>query len=70
MNRKHSDLRAYGVELEKQNTVFNEIDDIITKMRCPKRKTLLPFQNILLCNQSFRQLLQYLKETYSTDELS
>lgn len=68
---KHSDSRAYGVELEKQNTVLDKMDDVITKMRCPKRKALLPFQKgILLCNQSIRQLLQYLKETYSTDELS
>jgi len=66
---KHSGSRAYGVDLQKQDIILNEMDNLINDMRIPKKKSMLPFQKgILLTNQSLRQLLQYLKETFWTEE--
>lgn len=53
---KHSGLRAYGVDLQNQDNILNQMDEFISNMRTPKRSTLLPFQKgILLSNQSLRQ---------------
>lgn len=68
---KHSGLRAYGVDLQKQHMILDQMDELVSNMRTPKRSTLLPFQKgILLSNRSLRQLLPYVKETYSTDILT
>lgn len=68
---KHSGLRAYGVDLQKQDIILDQMDELVSNMRTPKRSTLLPFQKgILLNNRSLRQLLQYVKEKYSTDALT
>jgi len=68
---KHSGLRAYGVDLQKQNIILEQMDELVNNMRTPKRSTLLPFQKgILLSNHSLRQLLQHVKEKYSTDALT
>lgn len=67
---KHSGLRAYGVDLQKQDSILDQMDELVINMRTSKRSTLLPFQKgILLCNRSLRQLFQYVKEKYSTDAL-
>lgn len=65
---KHSGLRAYGVELQKQDIILDKMNEFVRNMRTPNRSTLLPFQKgILLTNQSLKQLLQYMKEQYSSD---
>lgn len=44
------------------------MNEFVRNMRTPNRSTLLPFQKgILLTNQSLKQLLQYMKEQYSSD---
>jgi len=55
---KHSGLRAYGVDFQKQNIILDQTDELVSNMRTPKRSTLLPFQKgILLSNHSLTQLL-------------
>lgn len=68
---KHSGLCAYGVDLQNQNIILDQMDELVSNMRTPKKSTLLPFpKGILLSNQSLRQLLQHVKEEYSTDTLT
>lgn len=75
---KHSDSKAYGMELKKQDAVIDEMNELLSKMYIPIKKNesktpclrnaLLPFQKgILLTNKSLKELFQYVKEKYSTD---
>lgn len=55
----HEGLHAYGIDLEKQNAILNEVTNVVKNMRVHKRKSLLPFQKgILLCNASLMRLYQ------------
>lgn len=66
---KHSGTHAYGVELNKQNEIINEMSNSTSKLRGINKTGLLPFQKgILLTNESLKKLLPYIKEKYSDDK--
>lgn len=65
---KHSGLRAYGINIKHQDHILNQMTEFVLKMRVCRKKVLLPFQKgILIVNLSLKQLLQYLKQTYTCD---
>lgn len=56
---------AYGLEIDEQNTLLDEMDNFIKTMLVHSKKSLLPFQKgILLKNMSLRKLLVDLKSYY------
>lgn len=55
----HEGLHAYGIHLEKQNAILNEVTQVIQNLRVGKRNSLLPFQKyILLSNTSLMRLYE------------
>lgn len=65
---EHSDRCAYGINLEKQNKIINDMNQFIKKLRVGQRSTLLPFQKgILLCNKSLVEMFLYIQEKYSSE---
>lgn len=63
---QHSGLRAYGVVLDKQNQILEDMNKFILKMRVGNKTCLVPFQKgILVTNNSLKQLLAYIKDKYS-----
>lgn len=66
----HSGLHAYGTNIEEQNKILSEMNAFIKEMRVGTRRALLTFQKgILLCNASLRQILPYIQNTYSSEQL-
>lgn len=64
----HSGSHAYGINLEEQNKIINDMSHFIEKMRVGQRSTLLPFQKgILICNKSLKEMLPYIQEKYSSE---
>lgn len=60
---------AYGMNLEEQNVILDNMDKFILAMRVGKRSTLLQFQKgIALCNKSLRDMYVHLQEQYSSEE--
>lgn len=50
---------TYGIDLEKQTAILNEVTSVRKNMRIGKRKNLLPFQKeFLLSNVSLMRLYQ------------
>lgn len=65
---KSSLSHAYGVSIEEQNKILNNMNEFMMEMRVGRRKSLLQFQKgILLCNRSLQEMFAYLKEQYSPD---
>lgn len=65
---KHSGLRGYGVNLNEQNRILDNMSHLISEMRVGKRRSLMQFQKgILLCNMSLKSLFQYLQDNFSSD---
>lgn len=55
----HEGLNGYGTDLIKQNSIINEVTNIIKNTRVGARKKLLPFQKgILLSNASLMRLYE------------
>lgn len=66
---KHTGKNAYGINIEEQNVILNNMMSFINETRIGKHKTLLPFQKgILVSIASLQQLLLYLQEQYSTSD--
>lgn len=62
---------AYGINVEKQNTVMSNMDKFIEEMRVGQRKSMMPFQKgILLCNESLRNMFIYIQHLYSSEEFN
>jgi len=64
-----SNKKPYGVELQQQNEVLNEIINVFSKMSCPNAKNkisgLQTFQKgVIISCKSLQQLYIYLKEEY------
>jgi len=67
---KHDDKNAYGVDIEKQNSILNNMTTFITELRLGRHKSLLLFQKgIIVSNTSLQEMLPYLQEKYSTSNL-
>lgn len=50
---------VYSIYLKKQNTILNEVTNVVKNMRVGKRKSLLPFhRGILLSNASLIRLYE------------
>lgn len=50
---------AYGVKLQEQNTILDDMDDTFKNMRCSNKNSLQIFQKgVLVTNKSLRDLLQ------------
>lgn len=64
---KSPSKNAYGTDTVNQDKVLNKMSSFIKTMRVGDRTKLLPFQQgILVNNKAIKQLLPYLKDTYST----
>lgn len=56
---------AYGLEIDEQNKLLDEMDNFIKTMLVHSKKSFMPFQKgILLTNMSLRNLLVDLKSYY------
>jgi len=67
MYGKHDGKNAYGVDIEKQNSILNNMTTFITELRLSRHKSLLLFQKgIIVSNTSLQEMLPYLQEKYST----
>lgn len=61
--------KGYGIDLESQNSLIEEMNTFIKEMRAGSRKSLMPFQKgILLSNQSLMQLLPFLRSKFKIDD--
>lgn len=68
MYGKHEGKNAYGIDLQKQNTILYEMTDLMHKIKIGEHKKLLLFQKgIIVSNNSLEQLFIYLKEKYSDE---
>lgn len=64
----NSASHAYGINLEKQDKIINDMNIFIKEMRVGRRKDLLQFQKgILLCNKSLQEMFTYLQHMYSSE---
>lgn len=58
---------AYGINLDEQDKIINNMDTFIKEMRVGQRTNLLQFQKgILLCNKSLQEMFRYLQHMYSS----
>jgi len=65
---KHESKNAYGIDLQKQNTILYQMTDLMHKIKIGKHTKLLLFQKgIIVSNNSLQQLFIYLKEKYSDE---
>nr|CAH7733081.1 unnamed protein product [Callosobruchus chinensis] len=59
---------AYGIDLDIQLKLINEVSELVNTMRVGEHKSLISFQKgILLTNKSIIELYSYLKETYNVE---
>lgn len=59
---------AYRVSINEQNAILENMTSFIQDMRVGSNKALLPFQkDILICNKSLPDMLQYLSEKYKSE---
>lgn len=56
---------AYGINLEEQNAILDNMNDFIQAMRVGKRQTLLQFQKGILLSKSLRDLFVHIQKQYS-----
>lgn len=62
---KKKERCGYGINLEYQNSILNQMTELVKKLKTGKKRTTLPFQKgIILSNSSLQQLLPYLQEKY------
>lgn len=60
MYGKHTGKNSYGINIEEQIIILNNMTTFIKETRVGKHITLLPFQKgIILSNTSLQQLLSY-----------
>lgn len=65
---QRSGSHAYGINLQQQNKIIDDMSQFIEEMRVGKRASLLQFQKgILLCNKSLREMFCYIQEKYSSE---
>ena len=62
-------LSAYGVDLQKQNEILNNMTSYMQNIKVRSHKNLLPFQKgIILNNTSLQELHSYLKNQYNSND--
>lgn len=65
-----STKQAYGLKINEQNKVLDNMTDIINNMRVYGKSYLLPFQKgIITNNQALKMLFKYLEEKYNVSYL-
>lgn len=58
----------YGINLQHQNKILNDVTEVMLRMKVGQKKNLLPFQKgFILNNESLKNLFYYLKETFSNE---
>ncbi|CAI6359962.1 unnamed protein product [Macrosiphum euphorbiae] len=66
----HPGSNAYGVDLDVQNKILNDVSNIIEGMVVKSHNTLQPFQHgILLTNASIQGIFSYLKQNFNISYL-
>jgi len=66
---KHEGLHAYGVKIEHQNKILEEVTSTVQDTRVGNSKSLLPFQKgIILSNISLKNLLTELMEAFGREK--
>lgn len=61
-------MNAYGIDVDEQNKIINNMNEFIMEIRVGQRNSLLQFQKgILLSNQSLQAMFVYLQNQYSSE---
>lgn len=68
MYGKHIGKNAFGINVEEQIIILNNMTTFIKETKIGKHETLLPFQKGIILSNSSLQLLPYLQEQYSTSD--
>lgn len=65
---KINQKNAYGVNIEDQDKILNDMTNLMKNMRVGSHQSLLPFQKgVILTNTSLMELYKYLKNNYRTE---
>lgn len=65
---KRSESYAYGINIEQQNKIINNMSEFIEEMRVGKKTSLMQFQKgILLCNRSLLEMFAHIQNKYSSE---
>ncbi|XP_039307045.1 uncharacterized protein LOC105198981 isoform X1 [Solenopsis invicta] len=69
MYGQHEGKNAYGINVERQNCILDEMNTLMNEIKIGNHKSLIAFQKgIMVNNSSLRKMLPYIQEKYSNSK--